>query len=230
MYNVVNRGKKSLALGLGQRGPRHPARADRAQRHRHGELHPARDEELGPGLRHPQPRAARPDHGVQHRLRAGAGTVCGLPGAGNNARRPRTAWRTSPATAATCRPRPVLRTSTSSRRRPVCPESRWRCAGSTGQRPVDRVACTRSAASRSEYILDWLSNGRRGERIGNRHPWLAPQGCYPCAGDDLWCVLTVRSDAEWQSVCRVMGQQALADDPRFATNADACRTTMRSMR
>ncbi len=70
-----------------------------------------------------------------------------------------------------------------------------------------------------EYILDWLSNARRGERIGNRHPWLAPQGCYPCAGDDQWCVFTVRSDAEWRALCGAMGQPALASDARFATNA-----------
>ena len=36
----------------------------------------------------------------------------------------------------------------------------------------------------SDRILDWEANKRLGERIGNRHPWLAPQGCYRCAGDD----------------------------------------------
>ncbi|MFM9999650.1 MAG: CaiB/BaiF CoA transferase family protein [Burkholderiaceae bacterium] len=70
-----------------------------------------------------------------------------------------------------------------------------------------------------EYIMDWLSNARRGERIGNRHPWLAPQGCYPCAGEDQWCVLTVRSDDDWRAFCRAIGQDALVNDARFATNA-----------
>ena len=42
----------------------------------------------------------------------------------------------------------------------------------------------------SEYILDWVANGRLGERLGNRHPSKAPQGCYPCAGDDQWCVVS----------------------------------------
>ena len=36
----------------------------------------------------------------------------------------------------------------------------------------------------ADRILDWEANKRLGERIGNRHPWLAPQGCYRCAGDD----------------------------------------------
>ncbi len=70
-----------------------------------------------------------------------------------------------------------------------------------------------------EYILDWLSNGRRGERIGDRHPWLAPQGCYPCAGDDAWCVLSVRSDEEWLALCRAMEDDAMAADPALRTVA-----------
>lgn len=64
-----------------------------------------------------------------------------------------------------------------------------------------------------EYILDWLANGRRGRRIGNRHPWLAPQGCYPCAGDDQWCVISVRDDEDWAALCCVMGRPELAQDP-----------------
>lgn len=71
----------------------------------------------------------------------------------------------------------------------------------------------------SEYILDWMSNRRQGERIGNRHPWLAPQGCYPCAGEDQWCVLSVQSDAQWAALCTLMGQPELAADARFAHRA-----------
>jgi crotonobetainyl-CoA:carnitine CoA-transferase CaiB-like acyl-CoA transferase len=70
----------------------------------------------------------------------------------------------------------------------------------------------------SERILDWEANGRLGERIGNRHPWLAPQGCYRCAGDDQWCVVSVRDDEEWAALCRAIGRPELAEDPRFASN------------
>ena len=31
----------------------------------------------------------------------------------------------------------------------------------------------------SEYLMDAMANGREGERIGNRHPYRAPQGAYP---------------------------------------------------
>ena len=70
----------------------------------------------------------------------------------------------------------------------------------------------------SEHILDWEANRRLEERIGNRHPWLAPQGCYRCAGADDWCVVSVHDDAEWAALCGVIGQPELASDPRFATN------------
>ena len=41
----------------------------------------------------------------------------------------------------------------------------------------------------SEYIMDWIANSRRGERMGNRHTWRAAQGWYPCGGDAHVCVL-----------------------------------------
>ncbi len=37
---------------------------------------------------------------------------------------------------------------------------------------------------------------------------------YPCAGDDEWCVISIRSDNDWRSARTVLG---LADDERFAT-------------
>ncbi|MBI4310136.1 MAG: CoA transferase [Chloroflexi bacterium] len=68
----------------------------------------------------------------------------------------------------------------------------------------------------SEHILDYAANGRLGGRIGNRHPQRAPQGCYPCAGVDQWCVISVGDDTEWAALCDAMGKPELAGDPRFA--------------
>ena len=39
----------------------------------------------------------------------------------------------------------------------------------------------------------------------------------PCAGDDEWCVISIRTDADWRSASAVFGLPELADDPRFAT-------------
>ena len=73
----------------------------------------------------------------------------------------------------------------------------------------------------SEYLMDWTANGRLGERIGNRHPYRAPQGVYPAQGDalgdDNWVAISVSDDAQWAALCELMGQHELADDPRFRT-------------
>jgi crotonobetainyl-CoA:carnitine CoA-transferase CaiB-like acyl-CoA transferase len=68
----------------------------------------------------------------------------------------------------------------------------------------------------SEYILDYIANERLPERIGNRHPYFAPQGCYRAKGEDEWIALSVTSDEEWEALCRLIGRPELASDPRFA--------------
>lgn len=41
----------------------------------------------------------------------------------------------------------------------------------------------------------------------------------PCAGDDEWCAVSIRSDADWRSAIDVSGRPELADDNRFGTGA-----------
>jgi crotonobetainyl-CoA:carnitine CoA-transferase CaiB-like acyl-CoA transferase len=41
----------------------------------------------------------------------------------------------------------------------------------------------------------------------------APWGVFACAGEDDWCVVTVRDDADWQALCRVIGRDDLAERP-----------------
>ncbi|MEU4244514.1 CoA transferase [Actinoplanes sp. NPDC026619] len=40
--------------------------------------------------------------------------------------------------------------------------------------------------------------------VGNDGPGDAPRGVYPCAGDDEWCVVTVRGDDDWQRLTGVL--------------------------
>ena len=69
-------------------------------------------------------------------------------------------------------------------------------------------------------ILDYTANGVAPERRGNRSPDWAPHGAYPCRGDDRWIVIAVRSEDEWRRLCDLIDEPQLADDARFATNAD----------
>ncbi|MDA0366051.1 MAG: CoA transferase, partial [Chloroflexi bacterium] len=66
-------------------------------------------------------------------------------------------------------------------------------------------------------ILDYTMNDRVTPPQGNSHPWRAPHGIYPCAGDDQWIAIDVGSDIGFGALCRVLGADALAVDPRFAT-------------
>lgn len=45
----------------------------------------------------------------------------------------------------------------------------------------------------------------------------APYGCYPCLGEDRWCVLEVSDDAQWQALCRILGNPAWTMDEKFSS-------------
>jgi crotonobetainyl-CoA:carnitine CoA-transferase CaiB-like acyl-CoA transferase len=65
-------------------------------------------------------------------------------------------------------------------------------------------------------LMDWNMNRRATHPLGNRHPHLAPWGCYRCAGDDNWLVINVTTEAEWLSLCKAAGNPGWASDPQFA--------------
>jgi benzylsuccinate CoA-transferase BbsF subunit len=48
-------------------------------------------------------------------------------------------------------------------------------------------------------------------RTGNRSVVIAPQGVYPCAGDDQWVALSVSDGARWRALCNLIGDPRLAD-------------------
>jgi crotonobetainyl-CoA:carnitine CoA-transferase CaiB-like acyl-CoA transferase len=51
---------------------------------------------------------------------------------------------------------------------------------------------------------------------GNRHPDMAPHGCYPCTGGD-WISIAVADEMQWRQLCDVLGAGALVEDQRYAT-------------
>ncbi len=87
-----------------------------------------------------------------------------------------------------------------------------------------------------EAIMEWSMNRRLLPRMGNRHPWMAPHGCYPCKplpegqgrplmalfsggrseATDRWVTIAVENDDQWQALCDAMDRPDLAADPRFA--------------
>jgi crotonobetainyl-CoA:carnitine CoA-transferase CaiB-like acyl-CoA transferase len=51
--------------------------------------------------------------------------------------------------------------------------------------------------------------------MGNHDPVWAPHNCYRCSGEDRWVAIAVTDEGQWRRLCGAMGQEALAEDPRF---------------
>ena len=66
-------------------------------------------------------------------------------------------------------------------------------------------------------ILSRQANGTRYSRNGNRSLDAAPQGIYPCRGDDQWCAIAVETDVQWQQLRRALGDPDWAQGPALAT-------------
>jgi len=66
-------------------------------------------------------------------------------------------------------------------------------------------------------LLDYMANGRIACRMGNRDPYMAPHGVFPCRGDDRWIAIAVDNEEEWQALCNVMGNPDWSKEPKFST-------------
>ena len=81
---------------------------------------------------------------------------------------------------------------------------------------IDISQAQTAAVTIPEVLLDYAANGRTPQRIGNADPVMAPHGCYPCLGEDRWIAIAVSEDSEWEGLCRVLGRQDWAGDPRLS--------------
>jgi crotonobetainyl-CoA:carnitine CoA-transferase CaiB-like acyl-CoA transferase len=63
-----------------------------------------------------------------------------------------------------------------------------------------------------------LATGRAPARLGNAHPSIAPYAVFRAADREL--VVAVGNDRQFRTLARLLGAPGLADDERFATNAD----------
>ena len=65
---------------------------------------------------------------------------------------------------------------------------------------------------------NYLIGGKVPGRWGNAHPTIVPYQSFQTA--DNFLVLGAASEAIWKRLCAALGRAELADDPRFAKNAD----------
>ena len=63
----------------------------------------------------------------------------------------------------------------------------------------------------------YLTTGTAPGRMGNAHPSIAPYELLPCADGPL--VIACGNDGQFRTLAAALGNESLADDDRFATNA-----------
>ncbi|HEX5605946.1 MAG TPA: CoA transferase [Candidatus Binatia bacterium] len=69
------------------------------------------------------------------------------------------------------------------------------------------------------HLMEAAASEKNPEPIGNLSLSVAPHGCYPCLGEDRWCVIAAESEQQWAALAKIIGS-GTNDDPRFATNAE----------
>jgi crotonobetainyl-CoA:carnitine CoA-transferase CaiB-like acyl-CoA transferase len=79
------------------------------------------------------------------------------------------------------------------------------------------------AVTAGPAILDYQVNHRLPERRGNRDPYAAPHGVYPCQGRDRYCAIAVFTEEEWSAFYSVLGNPPWTQEPQFATALDRLR-------
>ncbi|WP_232798235.1 CaiB/BaiF CoA transferase family protein [Salinibacter altiplanensis] len=72
----------------------------------------------------------------------------------------------------------------------------------------------------ANQATNWLVAGHSPQRMGSAHPNIAPYGTPYETADGPSVVLAVGTDPQFAALCDVLGRPDLADEPRFATNAD----------
>ena len=81
---------------------------------------------------------------------------------------------------------------------------------------IDASQLESSISVVGEHIIGYQMDRQPPRNRGNRHPFMAPHGAYPCRGADRWIAIAVATDDEWACLCRVMDRSDLIDDGRFA--------------
>lgn len=70
-----------------------------------------------------------------------------------------------------------------------------------------------------DAALEYLRTGRQRERMGNRHPALAPHGVFPCAGSEQWVAIACEDDTQWLALAAVLGLDATGLETSAARKA-----------
>jgi crotonobetainyl-CoA:carnitine CoA-transferase CaiB-like acyl-CoA transferase len=71
-------------------------------------------------------------------------------------------------------------------------------------------------------LIEAGASGKDPQPIGNASPLAAPHDCYPCKGEDRWCVIAAENEEQWAALANVIGG-GIDQEPRFKTAASRLR-------
>lgn len=74
-------------------------------------------------------------------------------------------------------------------------------------------------ASLANQATNWLVGGEIPQRMGSKHPNIAPYGDILYTADKEALVLAVGNDRQFTGLCEILGIDALVNDPSYKTNA-----------
>ena len=89
-----------------------------------------------------------------------------------------------------------------------------------GQR-IDISLLEASVSLLGNVSSNYLISGKEAERYGNGHPNIVPYQAFRT--QDSYIVVSCGNDRLYQALCRLLGREDLATDPRFATNPQRVR-------
>ena len=86
---------------------------------------------------------------------------------------------------------------------------------------VDMALLDTQVSVLANQALNFLVSGQSPRRLGNSHPNIVPYQVFEAADGPL--IIAAGNDRQTRDVCRILGLEALAADPAYATNADRVR-------
>ena len=91
----------------------------------------------------------------------------------------------------------------------------WHRAETGEGQAIEVAQLEATTAMLGEALLDYQMTGIVAQPRGNNDPEFAPHNNYPCAGDDRWVAIAVRTEEEWQGFCQALGRPSWSLDDRF---------------
>ncbi len=87
---------------------------------------------------------------------------------------------------------------------------------------IDLAQAEAAAFMIGPSLMEAAASGKDPQPIGNASLAAAPHDCYPCKGEDRWCVIAAENQEQWLALAKILGAEVVGD-ARFKTFADRLR-------